>query len=82
MTAPFPISSWSYRQLGAWLKMQRNSVGCSQERMAEQLGVTFQMIQKWERAACRIPVDKLVGWCRVCGCNIQGAIAAAQTPEA
>jgi transcriptional regulator with XRE-family HTH domain len=39
--------------------MRRKLLGVSQERLAEQLGLTFQQVQKYERGANRVSASKL-----------------------
>lgn len=67
-----------YRNLGPWLRRQRESVSKTQEAMAALLDCSFQQIQKYESGVNRIPVDKLVAWCRICCAGFQAAVAAAE----
>jgi transcriptional regulator with XRE-family HTH domain len=39
--------------------MRRKELGVSQERLAESIGLTFQQVQKYERAANRVSASKL-----------------------
>ena len=39
--------------------MRRKILGISQERLAEDLGLTFQQVQKYERGANRVSASKL-----------------------
>lgn len=39
--------------------MRRKLLGISQEKLAEQLGLTFQQVQKYERGANRVSASKL-----------------------
>ena len=41
------------------LKMRRNLMGISQEKLANALGVTFQQVQKYERGTNRISAGRL-----------------------
>src|SRR5258708_36001533 len=41
------------RHVGLRIRMRRKELGISQERLAESLGLTFQQVQKHERAANR-----------------------------
>src|SRR5215217_5594619 len=45
--------------VGARIRMRRKLLGVSQERLAEQLGITFQQVQKYERGANRVSASKL-----------------------
>ncbi|MDD9911422.1 MAG: helix-turn-helix transcriptional regulator [Alphaproteobacteria bacterium] len=45
--------------VGQRLKQQRKLKNISQEKLGEQLGVTFQQIQKYENATNRISASKL-----------------------
>jgi len=39
--------------------MRRRALGISQERLADDLGLTFQQVQKYERGANRVSASKL-----------------------
>lgn len=45
--------------VGLQLRQRRALLGMSQERLAEQLGITFQQIQKYENGANRISASRL-----------------------
>src|SRR5579884_660298 len=45
--------------VGARIRMRRKSLGVSQERLADSLGLTFQQVQKYERGANRVSASKL-----------------------
>lgn len=45
--------------VGARIRMRRKLLAVSQERLAEQLGLTFQQVQKYERGANRVSASKL-----------------------
>ena len=47
------------RQIGARIRAQRLETGMSQERLAEQIGVTFQQIQKYEKGVNRVSASTL-----------------------
>ena len=47
------------RHVGLRMRMRRKELGLSQERLAEAVGLTFQQIQKYERATNRISASKL-----------------------
>lgn len=52
---PNPID----RHVGLRMRMRRKELGLSQERLAEAVGLTFQQIQKYERATNRVSASKL-----------------------
>lgn len=52
---PNPID----RHVGLRIRMRRKELGISQERLAESIGLTFQQVQKYERAANRVSASKL-----------------------
>ena len=54
-TGPNPVD----RHVGLRIRMRRKELGISQERLAEKVGLTFQQIQKYERAANRVSASKL-----------------------
>ena len=45
--------------VGARIRMRRKLLGVSQERLADDLGLTFQQVQKYERGANRVSASKL-----------------------
>lgn len=58
--------------IGARIRLRRKSLGISQGGLAEQIGVSFQQVQKYERGANRVSgstlvaiagaLDTTVGW--------------------
>jgi transcriptional regulator with XRE-family HTH domain len=55
METPNPIDI----QVGARLRLRRNMLGLSQEKLGEAIGLTFQQVQKYERGANRIGASRL-----------------------
>lgn len=57
-----------YTTLGAKLRAMRLAlpVPLSQAKIGDALGVSFQMVQKYEKGSCRLPLDKFLAWCRLC----------------
>lgn len=53
--APNPID----RHVGARVRMRRMMLSMSQERLGEQLGLTFQQVQKYEKGTNRIGASRL-----------------------
>src|SRR4029079_16732020 len=52
---PNPIDVY----VGGRIRMRRRSLGITQERLAEGLGLTFPQVQKYERGATRVSASKL-----------------------
>jgi transcriptional regulator with XRE-family HTH domain len=53
--APHPVDI----HVGARVRSRRVELGMSQEKLAAELGLTFQQVQKYERAANRISASRL-----------------------
>lgn len=51
--------------LGQQLRIRRNMLGMSQEKLAELLGLTFQQVQKYERGKNRISASRLYDLARI-----------------
>lgn len=52
---PNPIDT----HVGSRIRLRRKTLGISQEKLADQLGLTFQQVQKYERGANRVSASKL-----------------------
>ena len=63
---PNPID----RHVGLRIRMRRKELGISQERLAESIGLTFQQVQKYERAANRVSASKLWEMARALSTNV------------
>src|SRR5918912_216065 len=50
---------------GTRLRLRRNMLGLSQEKLGEAIGLTFQQVQKYERGANRIGASRLHDLSRV-----------------
>jgi transcriptional regulator with XRE-family HTH domain len=46
--------------VGARLKLRRGLTGTTQEKLAQAVGVSFQMIQKYEKGDCRVGASRLL----------------------
>ena len=46
-------------QIGAEIKRMREALGISQMKLAEEVGVSFQQIQKYEKGVSKISVDRI-----------------------
>src|SRR6185437_5775644 len=45
--------------VGSRIRLRRNMLGMSQESLGEQLGITFQQIQKYEKGTNRVGASRL-----------------------
>jgi transcriptional regulator with XRE-family HTH domain len=45
--------------VGGRIRMRRNMLGMSQEKLGENLGITFQQIQKYEKGTNRVGASRL-----------------------
>ena len=50
-------------RLGSRMRMEREKVEMPLVELAERLNITYQMLQKYEKGTCRVPVELLVDWC-------------------
>src|ERR1044071_7899344 len=57
-------------RVGARLRLRRNMLGLSQEKLGEAIGLTFQQVQKYERGANRIGASRLWDLSRVLDCPV------------
>ncbi|WP_134500777.1 helix-turn-helix domain-containing protein [Microvirga pakistanensis] len=58
------------REVGTRVRMRRVSIGMSQEKLGELLGLTFQQVQKYEKGMNRISVGRLVDIAKILGVDI------------
>src|SRR5258707_12207569 len=56
--------------VGSRVRLRRVELGMSQEKLAAALGLTFQQVQKYERAANRISASRLYHLCRILGVRV------------
>lgn len=56
--------------LGRQVRVRRNMLGMSQERLAELLGLTFQQVQKYEHGKNRISASRLFELSKILGVPI------------
>lgn len=57
--------------VGSRLRTRRIVVGMSQEKLGDQLGLTFQQVQKYEKGLNRIGASRLYAISRILGVSIQ-----------
>jgi transcriptional regulator with XRE-family HTH domain len=55
------------KKVGARLRIRRIALGMSQEKVALELDITFQQLQKYENGANRIGASRLLHICQVLG---------------
>ena len=55
MSAPDPVDVY----VGSRVRLRRTVLGMSQEKLADQLGITFQQVQKYENGSNRIGSSRL-----------------------
>ncbi len=67
--------------LGAAVRIRRRTIGMSQEALAEQCGVSFQQIQKYENGANRISFSRLVQIARALRCRVIDLMDVLDTPD-
>ena len=56
--------------VGSRVRLRRIELGISQEKLAAELGLTFQQVQKYERAANRISASRLFHIGKVLGVKV------------
>jgi transcriptional regulator with XRE-family HTH domain len=59
------------KHVGERVRIRRMLLGMSQERLGEQLGLTFQQVQKYEKGVNRIGASRLFDLAHVLGVPIQ-----------
>ena len=57
--------------VGSRIRMRRQLINMSQERLGELLGITFQQVQKYEKGSNRISASRLFYTCKTLGVPIQ-----------
>ena len=53
--------------VGRRVRMRRVLIGMSQEKLGEQLGLTFQQVQKYEKGSNRVSASRLYQMARILG---------------
>ncbi|MCR5877192.1 helix-turn-helix domain-containing protein [Phenylobacterium sp. J367] len=67
--------------LGAAVRIRRRTIGLSQEALAEQCGVSFQQIQKYENGTNRISFSRLVQIARALQCRVVDLMDVLDAPD-
>lgn len=55
--------------VGARIRLRRNEVGMSQEKLAAHLGLTYQQVQKYEKGVNRVGASRMVAIAKALGCS-------------
>src|SRR5690349_22317893 len=58
------------KEIGSRVRMRRVSIGMSQEKLGDMLGLTFQQVQKYEKGMNRISVARLVDIAKILNVEI------------
>jgi transcriptional regulator with XRE-family HTH domain len=58
------------KEIGSRVRMRRVSIGMSQEKLGDMLGLTFQQVQKYEKGTNRISVGRLVDIAKILSVDI------------
>jgi transcriptional regulator with XRE-family HTH domain len=67
--------------VGQNVKLRRLAVGLSQEKLGEQMGLTFQQIQKYEKGTNRIGASRMVQIARALDCAVRDLFAGCDQGE-
>jgi transcriptional regulator with XRE-family HTH domain len=59
------------KEIGTRMRSRRMTIGMSQEKLGEMLGLTFQQVQKYEKGTNRISVGRMIDIAKVLGVDIQ-----------
>jgi transcriptional regulator with XRE-family HTH domain len=57
--------------VGSRIRMRRQLINMSQERLGELLGITFQQVQKYEKGANRISASRMFFTAKILGVPVQ-----------
>jgi transcriptional regulator with XRE-family HTH domain len=66
--------------VGARIRMRRRSLSISQQALADELGVSFQQVQKYERGANRVSASMLVRIARRLECTVASLVGEESGP--
>lgn len=68
--APHPLDV----ALGGRIRLRRSELELSQSQLAQQVGITFQQIQKYERGVNRVSFSRLAGIAEALRCSVTDII--------
>lgn len=69
------------KSLGALIRARRLDAGMSQAILGRFLGITFQMIQKYEAGTCRVSSETLFRICNILTLDPTTLLSAANTTK-
>lgn len=52
-------ANWIDQYIGSRIKKRRNALGMTQKELAQSIGITFQQVQKYEKAHSRVSASIL-----------------------
>jgi transcriptional regulator with XRE-family HTH domain len=58
------------RHIGARVRARRIAVGISQSKLGQEVGITFQQVQKYEKGTNRISSGRLLQFARILGVDV------------
>jgi transcriptional regulator with XRE-family HTH domain len=65
MPKSFPANVAIDKHVGGRIRVRRMMIGMSQERLGEELGLTFQQVQKYEKGVNRVSASKIVHMAKI-----------------
>ncbi|MGA7710786.1 MAG: helix-turn-helix transcriptional regulator [Rhizomicrobium sp.] len=66
ISSPHPLDV----ALGGRIRLRRRELGISQDKLAQQIGITFQQIQKYEHGTNRVSFSRLMEIAEVLQCGV------------
>ena len=67
--------------VGSRIRLRRGIVGYSQEKLAEEMGITFQQVQKYERGLNRVSAGRLWKLSQILGVSVNFFFEGIDTPK-
>ena len=67
--------------VGSRIRMRRNMIRLSQEKLGEKLGITFQQVQKYEKGANRVGASRLQAISEIMGVHVSYFFEEAPTSQ-
>lgn len=67
--------------VGSRIRLRRGITGYSQEKLAEEMGITFQQVQKYERGLNRVSASRLWKLSKILGVSVNFFFEGIDTPS-